>query len=263
MKVGISTACFYPEFLTEEAIECISKLGVEKIEVFLETYSEYSIEFAKKLKKEVDKHNISVYSVHVLSTQYEPQLFARTMRQRKDSEKIYERVLRGASILGAESYSFHGPPAMRTNINSIDYSKTAQIADRLASKALEYGVTLAWENVCWCWYSKPDFAHKLLAYSKSDNIGFTLDNKQAMKSGSDAFEYLAYMGKRLKNVHLSDYEGRLLKLPGRGEFDFSRLREELDAIGYDDMVILEVYRDNFKTLDDLKYSIDYLKDIFE
>ena len=49
MRLGISTACFYPQPI-EETIERIAALGFRTIEIFFNTESEYDISFLNHLK---------------------------------------------------------------------------------------------------------------------------------------------------------------------------------------------------------------------
>ena len=50
MKIGISTACFYPRLL-EEGIERIASLGLRTIEIFFNTESEFCEPFVSELAR--------------------------------------------------------------------------------------------------------------------------------------------------------------------------------------------------------------------
>ena len=64
MEVGISSACFYPDFELEKSFKIMKKLGYDTGELFLNTYYEYSDDFVKKLIEEKEKNNFNVKSVH-------------------------------------------------------------------------------------------------------------------------------------------------------------------------------------------------------
>jgi sugar phosphate isomerase/epimerase len=49
-------------------------------------------------------------------------------------------------------------------------------------------------------------------------------------------------------------------VPGQGSMDFGRMRRELDAIGYDGALIIELYRRNFGSLDELTESEKFLNE---
>ncbi|WP_333510403.1 sugar phosphate isomerase/epimerase [Thermoanaerobacterium saccharolyticum] len=263
MEVGISTACFYPDYLTEETIPIIGNMGIKKVEVFLESYSEYDENFCKAMRYDLDRYGIEVNSVHAIGTQFEPQLFSATERQRNDASKMLIKVLKAAKILKAKIYVFHGPPVKKDTTPNIDFDKIAKHVDYIADTSEEYGIKFSWENVYWCWFSYPEFATSIRQAVKSKNVYFTLDIKQAMKSNKDPFEYLKAMGNKLVNIHLCDYDdyGNLY-LPGRGSFDFVKLNRELKKLDYNGSIIMEVYRSNYKDIDDLKEGIEYLKSIF-
>lgn len=264
MKTALSTACFFPEYVTEDAVRLIGELGIETAEVFLGSYSEYQEDYCKSLREALDKCNVRAFSVHVLSTQFEPQLFSVSDRQRRDSRVFFEKVLKGAQILGAQAYVFHGPPVRKQTTPNHNYRKIAQTADNLSDLSAEYGIKFTWENVYWCWYDDPLFASRVMEHSKSGNLYFTLDIKQAMKSPeSDPMRFLEEMGNRVANVHLCDYdnEGRLF-LPGRGTFPFHMLKDRLAAVDYDGPVIMEVYRTNYGHYTELAESLHFLQSIF-
>ena len=263
MEVGISTASFYPDALTEQAIPLIRELGAKKTEVFLGSFSEYEEDFCKNLRDIIDEHGLSVYSVHVLGTQFEPQFFSLTHRQRKDSRDLFEKVFKCARILGADVYVFHGPPVRINAKANIDFTRIGPLCDELADVAGQYGIKFSWENVSWCWYAFPEFADRLMENTKSQNIYFTLDIKQAMQTGHSAMDFLKVMGKRLINIHAIDFDkdGKLT-LPGKGIFDFNGLSKELKAIDYKGPIFLEVYRNNYGHYRELRQSLDFLESVF-
>lgn len=45
MKIGLSSACFYPDVLTEDSIKLIKDIGFTSGEIFLNSNSEYEEEF--------------------------------------------------------------------------------------------------------------------------------------------------------------------------------------------------------------------------
>ncbi len=255
MLTGISTASFYDMLNTEEAITEMVKLAPGAAEVFLGSYSEYEPEFISMLLDRIDGA-LDVYSVHSLSTTFEPQLFSRDTRQRQDSELFYRKVLEGTARLGAQVYVFHGPAILkRTLQRRSDFAWLGECTSRIADIAGEYGIKLGFENVHWCMYSYAGFAAELKKHTMSDNLYFTLDIKQAVQSGDSINAYIADMGDRLINVHICDYRVEAgsvsLHLPGRGECDFGGLCKALALAGYNGPMIMEVYANNYQSLDEL------------
>jgi sugar phosphate isomerase/epimerase len=254
----MSTACFFPHTYTEHTIELMAQMNVRHIEVFFCCLSEYKKSFIADLKKRTDDAGISVYSIHALSLQFEPQLFSSHARAREDSLGIYQQVLEAGAALGAGVYVLHGPSNVKKARRfSVNYPYTAEYANPLADMAKDYGIKLAWENVHWCWYAEPDFPGKLMPYITSDNLYFTLDVKQAAQAGYDPSDYIAATKGRLANVHLCDFErsdeqGIIPRLPFEGELDIGRFSRDLAHVGYDGGVILEVYSHNYKDLPQLQ-----------
>lgn len=263
LDVGLSTASFYPDYPIEDTIQLIGNMGIGLTEIFLGSYSEYNKAFCQKLKSNLDRYAVDVHSVHTLSTQFEPQIFAKAYRQRRDALDIWKDVLEGAQVIGAKAYVFHGPPVRKNTNPKLDFKRIGTIIDEMACIAEDFGIKFTWENVYWCWYSTPEFAVRLLENTASDNIYFTLDIKQAIKSGYTPEDFLHDMGDRVANVHVCDFDNRgNLCLPGRGEYDFKRLYDQLKQQGYSGPIMMEVYRDNYDHYLDMAEAIDFLKDIF-
>ena len=87
VKFGISTASLFLRKNNEEALPLLNEWGIPYAEVFLTSFSEYNPRFASALA--AGKGEVRVHSVHVLNTQFEPQLYAEHPRDfRLASDKI-------------------------------------------------------------------------------------------------------------------------------------------------------------------------------
>lgn len=249
----------------EDAVDFISAAGCRLCEIFLNTFSEYEPDFAELLKEKLTFNDLSAFSVHPMGTQFEPQLFSTCRRQQQDAVRIFEKILMTAKHLGAKYYIMHGPASMRGSVKNMQFERIGPVAAELCEIAASYGITLSWENVSWCLFDSPEFAGRILEHSKTDKLTFTLDIKQAVRSGYSPFDYMEAMNGKLANVHLCDYTesgGLKLKIPGKGEFDFQLMRSRLEEITYRGPVMLEVYSDLYGDLNELKSSYEYIRDLF-
>ncbi|MGI6160874.1 MAG: sugar phosphate isomerase/epimerase family protein [Christensenellales bacterium] len=267
MDIGISTASFFGRLNTEDALQEIGRLGVRTCEVFLGSHSEYTEDFAKLLADIAGKYGVRISSVHSLSTQFEPQLFSINDRQAADARVFLKRIFKAAEIMGAGMYVHHGPTMLkRVSKRPLDYKWLAKRASMLADMAADYGVKFTWENVQWCLYGFPGFARELNSCLSTKNLYYTLDLKQAARSGYNISEYVKDMGERMVNLHICDYvcgkEGADSKMPGEGQCDFNLLKRELDAVGYNGPAILEVYIQDYNDSSDLLYGVDFLNSVF-
>jgi sugar phosphate isomerase/epimerase len=238
-EIGLSTACFYPQLNTEDTLEIIANLGIKKIEVFLQTESEYEKNYIYELKAKINALDLEVYSVHASSALFEPLLFSTYQREVKDSLKTFEKIFEATNILKGKYYVFHGPRLMSFTKEKWDF-----VIERiriLTALAQQYGIGIAQENVSWCLSSNLQF----LQYLKGENIEnlyFTYDNKQGVKSLLKPNDILDVMGERLVNVHISDVNGKDMGVfPGHGDFDFKDLFQGLKKINYTGPIIIEVY----------------------
>jgi len=256
MKIGLSSACFYPEVLTEDSIKLIKDIGFGTGEIFLNSNSEYEDEFIELLNEERLRHGFEIKSVHSFSSAFEPYLFELYDRRRKDMFKYFKKVCRAASMLGAKYYTFHG--MRKFDLDAINRKHVLDIYDRLVYSAMEEGVVLAQENVSWCMSADTRFL-ELLREKCRYPVKYTLDIKQSFRAGVDVQSYLDVMGMDLVNLHINDRnEEQNCLLPGQGNVNYEELFSKLTDIGYKGDMIIEVYRDNFKKYDELAASKDFL-----
>lgn len=257
MKVGISTATFFSKVLTEDSFSVIQQCGGECAEVFLTTYTEYEPAFGDLLQARRD--GLEIYSVHSLNTQFEPQLFNAAPRTRNDAEVFYRKVLDTARKLGANYYTFHGTTRLKKT-SFVSPEKVGRRMKELGDIALDYGVTLCFENVHWAAFNSPEFFAEAKEYCP--NVGAVLDIKQARQSERDWREYIAVMGDKLHNVHISDCtEDGKIAMVGKGVFPFGELVNELTAAGYDGPLIIEQYAGDYSSFEEVADGVKYVKNI--
>ena len=261
MQVGISTASLFSKCSVEDAPARIAVFGASICEIFLNTFSEYEEDFITLLDGRVRENGLQVYSVHPMGTQFEPQLFSLHPRQRADAMRLYEKVLRAGRLLGASCYVMHGPSGLNGAVKNMELPRIGPIVQELCETAAACGLTLAWENVSWCLFHMPSFGPRLLEATKSDDLRFTLDIKQAVRSGYEPAEYVEAIGERMVNLHICDYKhmpGYVLPvMPGQGECDLPGLGDALKRKGYGGPAFLEVYSDMYQN--DEEFLKSYLQ----
>lgn len=262
MEIGISSASFFAKCLPEDAPELIASLGAKSCELFLNTFSEYDESFFDLLRDRVERSGLKVHSLHPMGTQFEPQLFSMLERPRRDAFSLFMKILHGMEKLGAGCYVMHGPANLGGAVKNVNFSRIAPILKQYCDIAADFGVVIAFENVSWCLFNMPDFAPKLLDACDNDKLRFTLDIKQAARSGYEPGEFLRAMGNRLANVHLCDYSIENNKartaMIGSGHFDFAGFFRELKRIGYDGSAFIEVYSDLYDDFSELTAALESL-----
>ncbi len=257
MNVGVSTASLFLREYNEDALPLLDSIGAEVVEIFLESFCEYKEDFAKLLKSRLG--NLKVHSVHSINTHYEPELFSKHERSYGDAINIFKDVLNCAKILGAKNNTFHGRIRIK-RANYSNYEETGERFNALIDIAKDYGVDVCLENVQWAMYSEAGYFNNLKKFSPK--LRTCLDIKQARLSGYDYTEYLTEMSDRLNTVHISDYDqdGKIL-LPGKGLFDFEKLIGELYKANFGGALIIEVYKDSYKTIDEIAESLQYIRNL--
>lgn len=258
MKAGISTASLFVRFSTEDALKFLSDNKIEVAEVFLESYCEYNKKFGKVLRKV--KGDTEVHSVHVLTTQFEPQLYSVNERAKKDSFDILSGAMAAAKEIGAKYYTFHGVARLKKLPINIDYDRVGNITQQIINVTEKYGVSLAYENVHWSYYNYVGFFNEIR--KRTTGLKGTLDVKQARLSNVDYRDFIKEMGKDIVTVHLSDVdENGKMVLPGRGITDFYEMFSMLSDHGFDGALLLEVYQNDYRSFSELFDSLYYIKNV--
>jgi len=256
LQLGISTAAFYGRWETEDAAAQIAKLPLDCAEVFLQSDSENTAEFAQLVKEKLG--GMPCTSVHPLGG-YENYMAGRPARQVRDAFAHFEQVLNAGQILGANTFVYHGrnTPLLSPLPWNLKWNREA--LEPMCALAEKYHMTIGWENVCWCQLTTPD--RVLEAKEALPQVRFTLDIKQAMRAGCDPIAFVHAMGDRLCNVHVCDWteDGRLC-LPGEGCVDFDALMKALRSVGYTGPVTMEPYLALIKSDEALLRSIAFMRD---
>lgn len=267
MVIGISTASIFSRCAVENTPPLLRTLGAEHAEVFLNTYSEYDDPILGELAGSCRDAGVSVYSVHPMSLQFEPQLFSVHPRQQSDALRVYEKVLNACRVLGATHYVMHGAAVLSNGAQNLRVDRLAPKFSDLCRMAEDAGVTLCLENVSWCMLRQPSFALDLQQAMGSHALKFCLDVKQSIRSGVDPAAFVDALGTDIANIHLCDYattsDGFIWRMPGQGEYDFTSLAKKLKSIGYRGGAFLEVYNNMYEDYSALANAFKYIKSIFD
>ena len=243
----MSTACFYP-METEKTLEHISKAGFDIFEVFVNSESEYQDSYIKKFNKIKDFYGLTLYSYHPFTSYSEAfTFFSDYKRRAEDGIESYKHQFEAAVKMGAKVFNFHGD-AVAGKKDILYYCEIYSKLYEIANKA---GVIFSQENISYCKSASTAFINKMRE-QLSENVKFTLDIKQANKAGISPFEMLSAMQGAVVNYHISDFdEEHSCLLPGCGKFDLVDLTEKLSQSGYSGPAIIEVYRHNYKDINEI------------
>ncbi len=241
---------------TEDAFALFAEWGVSCAEVFFTTYSEYSAEFVRELLSK--KGKMEAVSVHVLGTQFEPQLYSEHPRVRADAYYWLERAMKAAQTLGASYYTFHGLTRAKRTFRE-NLPRVSALTREISDYCTRFGVTLSFENVEWAFYNRLGIFRGLK--QSCPKLKGVLDIKQARISGYDYRDYLSEMGHDISHVHVSDVDGNgKMCLPGRGTFDFDELFARLADVGFEGAILLENYGKDYGDFGQLKAAWEYLSE---
>lgn len=258
VKIGISTASLYPA-PTEAALKYLAEQEIRNTELFLNTPSELSDSYLGQLCKIVNSSEIKVQAIHPYTSELESLLFFSDYPRRvEDGLELYRRYFEIGKKLKSKYLIFHGQN-LRNPYPSASGFKNME---KLLALAKDYGMNLLQENVARCVSSKLSYIREMKKYFGNE-IGFTLDIKQALRSGLLWEEVLEEMGENLRHIHLSDHDlSHDCLLPGEGNMNLSFLGSKLKEKNFTGSLIIELYRQNYKDKEDLIRSCRFLEQKF-
>lgn len=252
MRSGISTACLYPMNL-EQALSTLIGIDFHLFEVFINTSSELKPGYLRELKQMTEESGSCVKSIHPFTSGFESfLLFSDYERRFNDGLEFYKQYFQAANLLDAKILVLHGQRNdKRSRISENEYFEHYA---RLFELGKSFGVTVAQENVNLFRSDDPKFITRMREYLR-DECAFVLDIKQAVRGGEDPFEMCAAMGERLVHVHINDNKpGNDCLLPGKGIMDFDALTRMMLDYHYAGDLIVEVYRRDFKDVEELTHA---------
>lgn len=251
---GVSAACGYPE-QPETFIKTICSLGVKNIELFVNCEYETRPEYVKEIKAILDGEGARCVSLHPFTCAIDTYaMFSGYERRTQEYLDYHKRYFEAMNILGSEYFVFHG--------SKIDYGDELifERFERLDRLAKNYGVRALQENVNQKVTGELETLVRMKKHFGSD-VGFVLDTKQARRMGWDPMDGVRELKSSIKHVHISDggKNGDCLPL-GMGDMDIDGFVKALYEEGFEGAILLELYRRNFDTPDDLVRSLKILED---
>ncbi len=261
MKLGASTACFYP-LETEQALKNVCALDFEKAEVFMNAPSELEEPFAKELGRIAEDGGIDIISVHPFSSFLESScIFGDYQRRFEDYIGLYQKTCHASAVLGAKFVVIHGAVAMpKIPIPDERYFERFRYLIELGKAE---GIMVCQENVNRFKSQSIDFCRNMRDALGSD-YNMVFDIKQTVRAGEDTFTFLEEFKHQIRHLHISDNgaAGDCLP-PGKGTFDFKRLKNIMDTADYKGDAVIEIYSGSYDVAKELKESKVYLDKLWQ
>lgn len=257
MAFGISTSCLYP-MNTEDSLEQLGKMGVKTCEVFLNSISETTPEFARILNEIQNKYGINIVSVHPFSSFSETyMLFGEYERRYLDAFDFYKRCFEFTNLVDARFSVIHGS----LKPSKISENEYFERFIKLAEAGREFGVTVGQENVNRHLSESPDFLERMKSVLGND-FKLIFDVKQAVRAGYSPVDFAEKFKNDIVHIHISDHNARQDCIPpGKGNFDFKKLVSVMDSADYKGDYVIELYRSGFKTAADLAESLYFVENL--
>ncbi len=255
MKIGVSTACYYP-LETEKSLIEIGKAGIQTTEIFFNASIELEQDFVNELKTIKDYYGINITSIHPTASLADSfMLFSAYERRLKEGLDTYRRYGEIATQLGAKYVILHGGKPNGVLDDDGYCERFLQISDATAIS----GATLLQENVVNFRGGSLEFL-QIMKKKLGNKAAFCLDIKQSVRNGYSPFAAMEILEDSVKHLHLSDNnEYKDCLLPLQGDFNFKEFLKHAWANGFSGDGVIEVYRNAYKEYDELSACLINLK----
>ena len=250
MKIGVSTASFYP-LETELALEEIGKLGIKTTEIFYNASCELKESFTDILNEIKDNYSMEITAVHpTMSLAESFMIFSAYERRFYESLEQYSRYSEIAAQLGAKYIILHGGKPNGI-LSDQEYCEKYML---LKNATLKNGVTVLQENVAKHRSGDIDFLRSMRDIL-GDDAEFCFDIKQAIRSGYLPMDMINEFYTNIRHYHISDHSlASDCLLPANGNFDFREFINTLKTNTYNGSCIIEVYNNAYKDYKEIKDS---------
>lgn len=245
-------------------IEELGKLGFDYIELTIdapEATPEIILKDKDRIKETLSAHQLEIMA-HLPTFLSIADLY-KSIRNTSINE--YIKALEAGTALGIKKFVIH-PGSIRGLGKQVKHKATKYADESLAlivSKAAELNVTLCIENMFPDTFSPTEPHEFEKFFLNHPELRFTLDIAHAhIGTKKDrSTEFIRRYAEKLSHIHISDNYGKEdSHLPiGVGMIDFRKIFKELNNIGYDESITLEVFS---RDRDYLKMSLDKIKQMW-
>lgn len=256
-KLGISSACFYPQ-TTEDSFLKLCENNIKCIELFFNSPSELSDGFVDDILSLKNHYAISIPSVHPFMSFAESFfLFSSYERRFYDILDLYKRFFEVMNKLESKYFIIHGakiPGSVSDELYCERFSK-------LIDLGLEFNINVLQENVVQHRSQSIEYL-EMMKNNIGNKFGITLDIKQAKRAEVDPFLLIEKLSGIIKHIHISDFDDNSTCIPPlKGQFDFIAFFDLLKHYNYNGNYIIELYNHSYENENEIYDSYQKIKKI--
>ncbi|MGB0386641.1 MAG: sugar phosphate isomerase/epimerase family protein [Ardenticatenaceae bacterium] len=236
-EIGVSTGTFYPFETMEYAIGSISEEGFGLVELFLQTPSEYTIIYGRRMLRMMGRTGARIHSIHLNSKDLDP--FSPYKPRCRDADRLFRQSLDLADTTGTKIITWHG--AQRREIESgLQPERIWDVIARWQEWAQEAEIALSLENVSSGMIRSAKDVQQIRA--ELPNLYFTFDTYHSVEGGSSPLDLIQAMQSRIATVHVSDFKpyGARQLVPGHGVINWPVFLQKLSKLRYGGPFMIEL-----------------------
>lgn len=236
---------------TEKAMQDISSVGFEGIEIFDGNLAEYASK-PEEFKVLLAKYKLKLASVYTGANFIYDEIL-------EDEFHKIEKAVNLAKEFGAENLIVGGGAQRASGIRESDYLKLAVQLDRVTELAAAAGLIACFHPHLSTIVEGPAQLAKVMALSK---IAFCPDTAHLAAGGGDPAALIRQYPERVRHVHLKDFQSKPFAfLPlGKGSLDFGDIFSALKEINYQGWTVVELDAYDGVPKDAAAISMKFIKD---
>ncbi len=258
-EIGVSTGTFYPFQTMEQALGTIADEGFNVVELFVQTPSEYTVIYGRRVFRTLLRTGMRLHSIHINSNDLDP--FSPYEPRWRDADRLYRQALELGHTTGARVITWHGPGREQIE-NGLEMERVWDVIARWHEWAQQAEMVLTLENMSSCMLHSAKNVEESRA--QLPDLYFTFDTYHSVEGGTSPLDLLRAMHNRIATVHVSDfnpYGGRHL-VPGRGLINWPVLLRQLNKMRFNGPLIIELSHLTDKTYTNaLNESRGYLEEV--
>ncbi len=277
-KLAFSTNAF-SRYSLKKAIETIAACGYTGVEILADKPHLYPDTFSPRiaapLRALLERTGLAVCNINANCTFgywkdappepfFEPSLISPSAKLRRERIRMISNTLRYAHALGAANISITSGKALPTMPPRLAARQLRESLKPVLELAMKLNVRVGMESEPGLFIEWATELAALIHSMNSPMLGANLDIGHSVVIGEPIGNTLRLLHGRIWNCHIEDLPGRkhYHLIPGKGNFDWGKLKRLLAARHYPNFLTVELYTCPDAPAKAALQSIAFLKPLF-
>ena len=258
----------YTNFSSSEAIERISRLGFDGVEILADAphilpnkIKDCEID---ALKSVIESYSLAISNINANTAEGLESIISQDSTNRRKRIDYIKRCIYIANKLCSKNISI----SVEQKSSTCSYSETYDILlaslKEILTSAEQYNIKIGIEYEPGFYIDNADKLLRIIADISHPLLGANLDIGHSAVAGDDIGLTIEQLGNKIWNIHLEDIKRGVHNhlIPGEGDINFRSLKTALDRVGYNSFITLELYPYKNNPDEAGRKGLEYIRNIF-